>query len=470
MQWENYVSASENLIGSPQVPSSLDIISLIKKINPTKLTLSETDRERGYQLKNRLQSLLLEHYGETFHLIPHPASPNIILIKHRVLPSIDACHADLASLSSEAIGMVQTPTSLYPGRDQLKGNREKGSRAREQRKAGQALSPKKTLKKAQFLLEKFDYTAAEELLAGLLAHRGEDLQVLLRGAAILLHEIGAFQRCIDTLLSQPKNVLKDRGIRELLAVAYHHNGSLPEARAILDELYPAELGLEALFSYADIAFKDANLSAALELVRIAQGKEGFFSGLDSLQKEIESAMSAQAEPLVQKAQAALQSAAMDQARQLAREALDLYPNCQKARAVISAIEARNDEAQLAFLWGRLADEPSGERRIPLLTSLLERDQEKRETIRKLLAEEKELRRRRLFDERLESLRRQVLEEGTSRGSDLHNSHTLLPCQLCRSDPLNLPRAVPLPSWSVVCSPPGPVFLSTPPRGFAEDYA
>ena len=95
---------------------------------------------------------------------------------------------------------------------------------------------------------------------------------------------------------------------------------------------------------------------------------------------------------------------------MAREALDLYPNCQKARAVISALEAQNDEAQLASLWARLEDESSAERRIPLLTALLERDKERRDTIKKLLAEEKELRRRRLFDERLESLRRLVLEE------------------------------------------------------------
>lgn len=408
MQWENYVSASENLLSSLQVPSSLEIITLIKKVNPTRLTLSETDRERGYQLKNRLQSLLLEHYGDTFHLIPHPASPNIILIKHRVLPSIDACHADLSSLSSEAIERVETAAALHTGREELKRNREKGPRETGHRKTEAALSPKKTLKKAQALLEEYDYAAAEELLAEL--HGCDDLQVLLRAADILLHEIGAYQRCIDTLLSQPKSVLKDRDIREMLAVAYHHNGSLPEARAILDELYPAELGLEALFAYADIAFKDANLSAALELVQIAKGKEGFFPGLDSLQKDIQTAMSAQAEPVVQKAQAALQSAAFEEARQLAREALGLYPNCQKARAVISALEAINDEAQRAGLWARLENEPCGERRTALLATLLERDKEKRETIKILIAEEKERQRRRLFDSQLESLRGLLLQE------------------------------------------------------------
>lgn len=408
MQWENYVSASESILSSLQAPSSLEIITLIKKVNPTRLTLSETDRERGYQLKNRLQSLLLEHYGDTFHLIPHPASPNIILIKHRVLPSIDACHADLASLSSKAIEMVETSAALHPAIKELKRNRGKGSRETGRRNTGVALSPREALKKARALLEEYDYAAAEELLAGL--HSSDDLRVLLRAAAILLHEIGAYQRCIDTLLSVPKNLLRNRDIREMLAVAYHHNGSLPEARAILDELYPAELGLEALFAYADIAFRDGNLSAALELVNIARGKEGFFSGLDSLQKEIEAAMSTQAEPVVQKARAALRSAAIGEARQLAREALDLYPNCQQAREIISAIEARNDEAQLAELWARLENEPTGERRTALLVTLLKRDKERRDTLKKLLAEEKERQRRRLFDEQLESLRSLVLQE------------------------------------------------------------
>ena len=405
MKWENYVSASEDLLSSQQVPSSLEIITLIKKVNPTRLTLSDADRERGYQLKNRLQSLLLEHYGDTFHLVPHPASPNITLIKHRVLPSIDACHADLAALSGEALDKVETAAPLYPGREKPKANRERG-----RRQTGAALSPKEALKRAQALLEEYDYLAAEEVLAGLRANGSEELQVLLRTADILLHEIGAYQRCIDSLLSQPKSVLKDRRIREVLAVAYHHNGSFPEARAILDELYPAELGHEALFAYADIAFKGGNLSAAFDLVQIAEAREGFFPGFDTLQKEIESAMSAQAGPIAQKAQAALRSAEVAEAGQLAREALDLYPNCQQARAVITAIEAKNEEEQLAELWARVENEPSAERRIPLLTTLLERDKQKRGTIKKLLAEEKERQRRRLFDEQLESLRRLVLKE------------------------------------------------------------
>uniref|UniRef100_C6E5Y6 Tetratricopeptide repeat protein n=1 Tax=Geobacter sp. (strain M21) TaxID=443144 RepID=C6E5Y6_GEOSM len=415
MQWETYVNASEDILSSQVAPSSLEIITLIKKVNPTRLSLSESDRERGYQLKSRLQSLLLEHYGETFDLVPHPASPNIILIKHRLLPSIDACHADLASLSNKAIEMVEASGSLPPEAKELKPRRQK-ARKHGDRKTGAAPSPKQALKKARALLEAYDYIAAEELLAGL--YGSDDLRSVLAAASILLHEIGAYQRCIDTLLSVHKTLLRNRGLREMLAVAYHHNGSLPEARAILDELYPAEQGQDALLAYADIAYKDGNLSSSLELIKIARGKGGFFPGLDTIEKEIEAAMSAKAEPLVKQAQAALGSAAIGEAGKLAREALDLFPKCHQAREIISAIEARNDTEQLAELWARLENEKNGERRMALLVTLLKRDQDRRDTLKKLLAEEKKRQRRMHFDEQLESLRSLVHRESWPECYDL----------------------------------------------------
>lgn len=405
MKWEDYVRSSEHVLNSPLVPSSLDIITLIKKVNPTKLGLQELDRQRGYQLKSKLQNLLLEHYGASFNLIPHPASPNIILIKHRALPSIDACHANLNALSAEVIGRVETEAPSLPEREDPKRNRHKAAAAMRP-----VVSPKDALKKAKALLEEYDYAEAEEVLAGMQVQGSAEVPVLARGAELLLHEMGAYRRCINLLLNQSKTVLKDRVIRELLAVAYFRNGAVPEARAIFEELYPAELGVEALRAFAEIAFKDGNLGTALELTNIAKGRPGLHLGLDQLRKEIETAMSEQAEPVVRKAEEALQSAAYEEARRLAGDALDLYPNCPKARAVLSAVDAVEVEERLVELWARLERESEPERRIALLNALLERDKEKREAIAERLAEEKERLRRRRFDDELESLRGLVLQE------------------------------------------------------------
>ena len=59
MSWQCDINSAESLLNSTRVPPSEEIIALIKRINPTSLLLSETDRELGYRTKNRLQNLLL---------------------------------------------------------------------------------------------------------------------------------------------------------------------------------------------------------------------------------------------------------------------------------------------------------------------------------------------------------------------------------------------------------------------------
>ncbi|MCM0083176.1 hypothetical protein L4X63_16445 [Geomonas sp. Red32] len=405
MKWEDHVRASEHLLKSGHVPSSTEIISLIKRVNPTSLALVHTDKERGYAIKHRLQSLLLENYGEAFNLVPHPVSPNIILIKHRALPSIDACHARIGSLSTAAVQRVETAPPLIkekeePPRPQGKGRRE----------TKPADSPSEVLKEAQRLLDEFEYADAEETLAALRATTNGDVPVLARGAALMLQEMGAYHRCIDMLLSQSKAILKDKSIRETLAVAYHHIGSFPEARAILDELHPGELGLEGIFAYADIAFRDGNLFTARELVRIGNEKEGFLSGWAPLQKEIEAALDAKAGPLGEKARTLFDAGDLEQAKQFAREALEIYPHSQQARSVVAAIEAIDDGTRLAELWAKLDNEPSGERRIALLTTLLEEDRDNKEKIRKLIGEEKGRQRREIFDTQLAAIKTHLAQQ------------------------------------------------------------
>lgn len=106
MSWHVAMQNALKTLNSTLVPSSLELISLIKRVNPTTVCLSDTEREQGYELKSRLQNLLLEQYGETFCLAPHPLNSNIVLIKHVALPSIDACHALLTALSCEALDCV----------------------------------------------------------------------------------------------------------------------------------------------------------------------------------------------------------------------------------------------------------------------------------------------------------------------------------------------------------------------------
>lgn len=138
----------------------------------------------------------------------------------------------------------------------------------------------------------------------------DELVFVERAARALVEEVGAYQRAVELLLAQQKQFLRDARLRVLLARAYHLGGALPEARAILDDMQWGELDKEALVAYADIAYKDGNLVLALKLLKGAEETEGYAEGLESLKREVESALRAEAEPLLERAFSALDCADM----------------------------------------------------------------------------------------------------------------------------------------------------------------
>ncbi|MBU5612951.1 hypothetical protein [Geomonas azotofigens] len=231
MTWDSCVAEAETLLASTRIPSSLEIITLIKWINPTRLKLPEPDRERSYHLKDALQNLLLEHYREAFCLVPFPCSAEIVLIKHTALPSVDACHALIRSLSEKALLTVAEPVESGVSKPPKKY----------QAKRLDPCSPRDAVREAQQLLERYEYCEAEELLSGIRIENNSSLPSLLRAATLLMEEIGAYATAIEMLLSQPKSVLKDSSVREALAQAYYRNGMIPEARALFNGLPVADM-------------------------------------------------------------------------------------------------------------------------------------------------------------------------------------------------------------------------------------
>ncbi|HJV66810.1 MAG TPA: hypothetical protein VJ550_13810 [Geomonas sp.] len=404
MNWQLHVQSAEAMLNDPSVPSSLDIINLIKKVNPTSLCLSDRERTRGYEIKGRLQNLLLENYGEAFHLAPHPYSDRYVLIKHCVLPSIDACHAEVASLSRRALESV-ADSPVKPR--EKKAKRHRIPAASKDEADGM---PKDALKKAQELLEQYDYAGAAEVLADIRAEGADDLATLVKATRILVEEMGAYERAMETLLAQPKQVLRERAIRELLALTCYHNGRLPEARAVFDSLHPEELGKDALCAWADIALRDDNISHAGQLLRAAQEKEGFVASFAGLQKEIGERLLSAAAPLLQRALAARERGELDEAAELARQALRLCPGHEQARDIVSLREAGREAAEIAALWEQFGCAQRGEARLELLTRLLEKDRENRAQIEGLIGAEKARRKKQWGDRRLQELRTLAREE------------------------------------------------------------
>ncbi|GFO55451.1 hypothetical protein GMSM_24580 [Geomonas sp. Red276] len=397
MSWQHLVQSAEGVLDATHIPNSQEIISLIKRINPTSLQLCETDREHGYRIKNRLQNLLLENYGEVFHLVPHPCSPGIVLIKHKTLPSVDACHADYSALSLKALDTVGeiAPPATKPA--------TKNAFGAEPARDATSCSPRELVKNAELLIERYEYPQAEELLAGLRITDTSDLQRLVKAAQMLMGDMGAYQRTIELLLAQPRPVLNNKAVRELLALAYYGNGMIAEARALLDAAHPGDLGKSALHAYADISFRDGKLSQAYDLLSLAEEKNGFVAAIAGLRKEIESAIFADVEPLLREVEESLARNDLARAESLVQKALSLYPHCREARQLKVTIEARKSATEAQTLWNLLGGSVTAAERLDLLAKLLELDKENGEKIRELIAREKAGQKREALEDRLRAL-------------------------------------------------------------------
>lgn len=380
MTWQESVGLAEEALSAATVPRSEEIISLIKRVNPTRLSLPEENEAQGYRLKAALQSLLLENYGDSFFFTNAEFDEDIALIKHRFLPWIDACHARLSSLSRKACDSVWAEGATCQRPPETPAQKGK-------RKSAGSDNPADLLTGAQCLVAEYDFAAAAETLA--LMGGGADASVVIKGAKLLIEECGNFEAAIRLLLAQQRQTLKDPRIRELLALAYHKNGLFSEARAVLETTTFYDLGKEALQAWADIAHRDGNNLLASRLLKKANEKEGYGADLANLHAEVEAALLAEAEPLLRRAQESFERDDLPRARLLAKQALDHCPRFAAAGALITAIDAMAIDHERERLW-RAAEVAVGAERIAVLERLHSLSKEDAERARPLLQAEKAL--------------------------------------------------------------------------------
>lgn len=399
MIWEKHVRRAEAVLGASRVPAAEDIISLIKRVNPTSLQLSETDREIGYRLKGCLQNLLLENYGENFRLVPHPYSGDILLIRHRFIPTIDACHTNVRALSAKALDALDEPSHIEAPPAMTKPSPKK-----KQKQAGPGAPAKEALAVAQRLLVEYDYIGAEQTLSAIRVRDRSESAPLIKAIRILVEEMGAYESAAATILAQPDDVQADRQVRELLALTCYGRDLIPEARALFESLRRDALGKSALFACADISFRDGNLSVALSLLKLAEAKEGILPAETELRNKIEQCMRAEAEPLLLQARPALAAGDLDQAEAFIRQALARYPHYPEGRSLLREIETTRTQEGIKALWSEFEASASPQERLNALAKLRELDKKSAERVRALIEKEKETLKLQSVEQRLLELR------------------------------------------------------------------
>jgi hypothetical protein len=413
--WDNIIRQAKEILAS-QDESSLDIlINLIKQINPTPhLNLSPEQKENAYKLKSDLQSLLLKQYGNLFDLEPVLWDENIVLIRHKLSLSVNACHAKLHTLSRKALAQLRIAddTSIEKG---LKRKTKKAPIYRD------INTFQDLIEKAKLHIDNFEYDSAQELLSTMKTtmkiENVEELPLFLRGISILADEIGAYDAALDLLFYVPKDLLNDN-VREITANICCLNQRFSDARGLFEECAIRELKKESMFRYADILHREGETRGAFDVLMYADSLNGSVQGMSELKQDICKILQEEALPFWVIAKNEFDLNNFNTAEDAAKTALEIFPEYSEARELLKFIREIRDEETVRSLWQQYGSSENHSDKLRCLRKLQIKDHFRKNEIADLIEQEiknEKIRQQEMaIHDVLECLRKHALEESFDR--------------------------------------------------------
>ena len=375
-----------------------ELLDCIHEINPTGRALGTADERRRYQLKARLQSLLIRSFPDD--LVMSAEGGDVVAIRHRYLGQ-DACHARVDELDDDARARVRwlldtgetdapdEPASAAPsapaaadldliaqGRAALDEFDYDTARQRFERAALHATDDPAA---ARALLELLvDHLALDEEALGIerqLAPRiaaDSEVRGLLAVAAARLGDAGAVARLLDGLAGT--RVADAWAALAQHAVEHQAGDDVDRFIARLTECDPARPELVGLREAANRLRADARRPAEQELLRLAEQDDAAAEATarallarwpDSavagkvLGRIQERRRAGDAERLLAQARSALSSGDPARAMELCRQARGVGAEVQdlvdQIRAAEAAQRRARDDAEVAAVCARLAE-------------------------------------------------------------------------------------------------------------------
>ncbi len=246
-----------------------DLFDLIHEVNPTGRKLPRKVEIRRYALKNRLQSFLIDHFGDRYVVVEATGHPGVVSLNHRSGVR-DACHTILGELEPKAAAWVRRQLDLAaaptvderePWMDRVDGEADGDGDGDPLTRGRQALAD-------------YDYEAAERHLEAALAAGGGSEAAL----ALLELKVDLLGMDAEALATWPRLSAAARehpGVRALLALAAARLGDGDRARSLLQGVSPAVAGTpqtrlaEVHVALAAQAVRDRDRTAAERHLELA---------------------------------------------------------------------------------------------------------------------------------------------------------------------------------------------------------
>ena len=232
-----------------------ELLEAIHEVNPTGRALEPADERRRYDLKPRLQSLLIGKFHD--ELVITAEAPGVVAVDHRYLGR-DACHARIDELDDEARARVRW--ALDTAEDAGAGEAQVGARV-------EPAAVADVLAEGRAALAAFDYDAARDCFEQAALGADGDPEAARELLELLVDHLALDDQALALEPRLPALAASSRDVRALLALAAARIGDGAAAQRLLATLTGARAA-DAWTALADDAL--ARQDAAALDHRVAQ--------------------------------------------------------------------------------------------------------------------------------------------------------------------------------------------------------
>jgi tetratricopeptide (TPR) repeat protein len=331
------------------------LVELIRTINPTGLDLPRAMEERCYATKSRLQSLLLRTFPDEVEARLEPGAPEQVLLR---LPRSgqEACHALIDGLDPDVRARVRWQLDTAdPGEAPGLAPGARAPRSAEAPPGG-GQSPDDHLDLGRAALEAFDLEAAREHLEAAFALGRGAPAAALPLLELLVEHLADYPaaRRLEPALS-PEALERPR-VRALLAMAAAHTGDARLAVRLLRDVEDTAAG-DVLAVLAATAIRAGELAAAERHLDALRERCPAHPEVHPLAVALARARELVRQPFLEALRQAVAREDLAEARRVANQVLEQWPDDALARRTLADLEARQRRetatARCAGAWEAL---------------------------------------------------------------------------------------------------------------------
>ena len=203
-----------------------ELLERIHAVNPTGRSLAAADERRRYELKARLQSLLIRKFHDD--LVVTASAPGIVALRHRYIGQ-DACHARIDELEDDVRVRVQYLLDVAEVADAAAG----GAAAPRNGPVAVDAGP---LEQGRVALAEFDYEAARAHFERAALSASGDPTAARELLELLVDHLALDEDALALEHRLPHTAAADPDVRALLGIAAARSGDTSAASRLLTGL------------------------------------------------------------------------------------------------------------------------------------------------------------------------------------------------------------------------------------------